>query len=102
MSQIKQFALLLTVAGALGAIAGIKDGIPMERLSSSHPRLLVGREQFAALKQNAQAPAGQALAARIRHDAELILGYPPQPREMIGRLRATCCTGSIRWRWRSA
>ena len=57
----------------------------MERLSSSHPRLLVGREQFAALKQNAQAPAGQALAARIRHDAELILGYPPQPREMIGR-----------------
>ena len=85
MSQIKQFALLLTVAGALGAIAGIKDGIPMERLSSSHPRLLVGREQFAALKQNAQAPAGQALAARIRHDAELILGYPPQPREMIGR-----------------
>lgn len=85
MNLTRQLVQQPAMIGTPGAVSGLKDGIPMERLSPTHPRLLVGPEQFATLEQNAQTPVGQALAGRLRHDAELMLGYPPQPREMIGR-----------------
>ena len=57
----------------------------MDRISSAHPRLLVGEFGFSVLKRNAASPEGKAFKARLLHDAELLLGYPPQPRKMEGR-----------------
>lgn len=57
----------------------------MDRISSAHPRLLVGEFGFSVLKRNAASPEGKAFKARLMHDAELLLGYPPQPRKMEGR-----------------
>ncbi len=59
--------------------------IPMNKIPTSHPRLFVGNVGFDPMKQQLQTPTGQALAERIMYDANLILGYAPQPRVMNGR-----------------
>lgn len=83
LSQVIKSLLLSSAVGTF-FFASAQE-IPMERISSGHPRLLVGKFGFVDLKRNALSPAGKILKIRILHDAALILGYPLQSREMEGR-----------------
>jgi len=81
MHLIKQSLILLSALCILG-VAGA-EGIPMKRIGKAHPRLLAADD--AAIKRNAETPAGKALAGRILYDADQLLKLPPQPRVMLGR-----------------
>lgn len=83
MRRLLKTIVLLSAAGMIGS-AGARE-IPMNRVSTGHPRLLVGKDGFESMKRNAAAPEGKAFAERIVYDAERLLDVPPQRREMQGR-----------------
>ncbi len=55
------------------------------KMSRQHPRLFLGQDGLKKLAENRKKPDGKALADRILYDADLMLGYQPLDRQMVGR-----------------
>ena len=72
--------------GFAGAASNREEQIMLPEIPASHPRLFVNSETgFRPLQEARKSAAGEALAARVVHDARVLLKEKPAERIMEGR-----------------